>query len=149
MTYGGQTITRPLSLGKEGLVQTVALNQRIERDPHQTRGDGWRLVWSDEFEGPAIDLSKWEYQTGAGGWGNKELEYYATRLENSRIEDGKLVIEARNDNYLPPSRLQLHLQLGPHADKEQGRLDLRPLRHSGEIAEGKRYLAGDLDDAYR
>ncbi len=107
VAYEGKTTTQPLSLSKEGLVQTVALDMRVDRTPRRSRisgrGDEWRLVWSDEFEGPTIDSTKWEYQigTGSGGWGNNEREYYTDRSENSRIEDGKLVIEARNESYQP------------------------------------------------
>lgn len=38
------------------------------------------LVWSDEFNGAtaasAPDAKNWTYDTGAGGWGNQELETY-------------------------------------------------------------------------
>ncbi|HXC98257.1 MAG TPA: glycoside hydrolase family 16 protein [Verrucomicrobiae bacterium] len=63
---------------------------------------GWRLVWSDEFDQPdgsAPDPAKWGYDTGGNGWGNKELEYYTARTNNARIEDGKLVIEALQENF--------------------------------------------------
>ena len=33
---------------------------------------------------------------GGHGWGNSELQYYTkNRKENARVEDGKLIIEAR------------------------------------------------------
>ena len=38
-----------------------------------------RLVWSDEFGGPAgssPNSSNWTFDTGGGGWGNNELESY-------------------------------------------------------------------------
>ncbi len=63
---------------------------------------GWTLVWSDEFDlanGSAPDARKWEEETGGGGWGNHELEYYTARRENSRVEGGNLVIEARQEKY--------------------------------------------------
>ena len=28
--------------------------------------DGWKLVWSDEFNGQQIDLSSWEFDIGTG-----------------------------------------------------------------------------------
>lgn len=61
---------------------------------------GQTLVWSDEFDGPAIDDSKWTFNTGGSGFGNGELQYYTARPENAFIEDGSLVIEARRENYL-------------------------------------------------
>lgn len=58
------------------------------------------LVWSEDFDGPAIDTSTWTFNTGGSGFGNGELQYYTARPENARIEDGSLVIEARREDYL-------------------------------------------------
>lgn len=69
---------------------------------------GWKLAWSDEFDGPANtapDASNWSYETGAGGWGNAELETYCaafsgvspcnTAHPNTYLDgDGHLVIRA-------------------------------------------------------
>jgi beta-glucanase (GH16 family) len=66
----------------------------------------WTLVWADEFtqaDGSLPDPSKWGYDTGGGGWGNNELEYYTSRTNNVRIENGQLVIEARQESYLGSS----------------------------------------------
>ena len=61
----------------------------------------WQLVWSDEFDGPSIDESKWNFEIGTGswGWGNGESQYYTNRQENAYIEDGKLIIQALYENY--------------------------------------------------
>jgi beta-glucanase (GH16 family) len=57
------------------------------------------LVWSDEFDTPGLpDPTKWNYDVGGGGWGNNELQYYTEAdLDNARVEDGILIIEARNE----------------------------------------------------
>lgn len=60
---------------------------------------GWTLVWADEFDGSNINVQNWTFDTGGGGWGNNELEYYTDRPENARIENGNLVIEARKERY--------------------------------------------------
>jgi beta-glucanase (GH16 family) len=57
----------------------------------------WKLVWSDEFNGPTIDRSKWGFEIHCSGNGNNELQCYTERRENARIEDGSLVIEARRE----------------------------------------------------
>ena len=70
-------------------------------EPQAPTGE-WKLVWSDEFDqadGSAPDPKKWIQETGGNGWGNHELEYYTARRDNSRVEDGKLVIEARAERY--------------------------------------------------
>jgi beta-glucanase (GH16 family) len=59
----------------------------------------WELVWSDEFDDETINPENWTYDIGASGWGNNELQFYTDREENTRIEDGMLVIEARQENY--------------------------------------------------
>lgn len=56
-------------------------------------------IWSDEFDGSAIDANKWAFQTGNGcpnlcGWGNNELEYYTSNSKNAYIKDGILTLEA-------------------------------------------------------
>jgi beta-glucanase (GH16 family) len=70
----------------------------------KTSGKDWKLVWSDEFEGTGQpDTSKWTFDIGNWGWGNNELEYYTVnRLENARLEDGNLIIEARKDDGVYP-----------------------------------------------
>ncbi|MGI5185863.1 discoidin domain-containing protein [Dactylosporangium sp. CA-152071] len=51
------------------------------------------LVWSDEFNtGTNVDTSKWTIDPGTGQ--NGEIQYY-TNLENTSIQGGSLVIEAR------------------------------------------------------
>jgi len=63
---------------------------------------GWTLVWSDEFnatDGSPVDSSKWFSETGGNGWGNQELEYYTTRLDNAFHQGGNLVIKAVQEKY--------------------------------------------------
>jgi beta-glucanase (GH16 family) len=56
----------------------------------------WQLVWGDEFDySGAPDPEKWDYETGRIR--NNEAQTYTTRAENARVEDGKLVIEARRE----------------------------------------------------
>jgi beta-glucanase (GH16 family) len=80
-----------------------------------TPGYGQTLVWSEEFDGPDIDLSTWTYDVGGGGFGNQELQYHTARPENARIENGKLVIEARREPYngkqFTSARLKTHGRL--------------------------------------
>jgi beta-glucanase (GH16 family) len=69
----------------------------------------WTITWSDEFNGPngsLPDAKKWVRETGGNGWGNNELEYYTQRIENSRLEDGKLLIEARSERFTGPDGVE-------------------------------------------
>jgi len=62
-------------------------------------------VWQENFNGNSIDGNTWTYDVGTGcqigicGWGNSELQYYTSRPENARVENGNLVIEARRENF--------------------------------------------------
>jgi beta-glucanase (GH16 family) len=67
--------------------------------PVPAQPPSWTLAWHDEFDGGAIDLSNWNFDLGGGGWGNGEAESYTSRPENARVEDGSLVIEARQEKY--------------------------------------------------
>ena len=63
----------------------------------QAFSEDWKLVWSDDFDGPTLDYTKWEVEVNAFGGGNHELQIYTDRSENVRVENGQLVIEARAD----------------------------------------------------
>jgi len=57
-------------------------------------------TWSDEFDGPldsTPDPTKWTYDTGAGGWGNQELQTYTTLAENAHLDgQGHLIIHVKS-----------------------------------------------------
>jgi beta-glucanase (GH16 family) len=60
-------------------------------------GAGWSLVWSDEFNGTAVDQTNWTFDIGSGGWGNNESEYY--RAENALVAGGMLTITAKREPF--------------------------------------------------
>ncbi|WP_445263765.1 glycoside hydrolase family 16 protein [Rhodohalobacter sp. 8-1] len=57
------------------------------------------LVWSDEFDYKGLpDSTKWGYDVGYIA--NNEKQYYTeSRLENARVEDGRLVITAIKEDW--------------------------------------------------
>lgn len=77
----------------------------LEDERRDDEVGGWRLRWSDEFDGPAgapADPLAWTHQLGDGsadgipGWGNQELQHYTADLENASLDGrGNLVITAR------------------------------------------------------
>lgn len=69
--------------------------------PLWASADSPELVWSDEFN--EFNKDNWTIQTGGGGWGNNELQYYTdganVQIEyDEQIESKVLVIEAREEN---------------------------------------------------
>lgn len=75
------------------IVPSSELDQKLQ--------SGWHLVWNDEFGNhDAIDNRNWSLQTGGGYiWGNNELQYYTDRPENCCIENGKLIIKGKKEDY--------------------------------------------------
>jgi beta-glucanase (GH16 family) len=63
------------------------------------QSDEYKLVWAEEFDSGEINENHWSFETGGGGWGNKELQHYTARRDNSFIRDGKLVIKALLEEY--------------------------------------------------
>lgn len=70
-----------------------------DHSPANHAPPGYTLVWADEFDGSGLPSGeRWQFDTHRNrqGWYNDELQYYAAnRLENSRVTDGRLIIEAR------------------------------------------------------
>lgn len=66
------------------------------------QGD-WELVWNDQFDGDAINTDYWSYETNCAGGGNNELQCYTDRPENSFVENGNLVIVAREETFSGPA----------------------------------------------
>jgi beta-glucanase (GH16 family) len=91
-----------------------------------------KLVWSDEFEQAGLpDSSKWNYDRGRGcpqlcGWGNNEPQFYTwDRLENARIFNGELVIEARKELFEGAPYTSARLTTKKKGDWLYGRIEVR------------------------
>lgn len=63
--------------------------------------EGYALVWSDEFDVEGYpDPLRWKYDTyrNRDGWWNDEQQYYSgPRLQNARVENGILILEAHRE----------------------------------------------------
>lgn len=77
------------------LIILISLTACKQSDPLVTE---IKLVWSDEFNGTELDLTKWTHQLGDGAdyglwrWGNDEEQYY--KRENVTVSGGTLKIKA-------------------------------------------------------
>jgi len=92
-----------------------------------------KLVWSDEFDYTGLPNSaKWGYDVGATGWGNQELQDYTShRLENARVQDGQLIIEARRDGPKNQPYTSARLVSKGKGDWTYGRFEVRAKLPSG------------------
>jgi len=57
----------------------------------------WEMLWSDEFDGEDLDLSKWNKLSWRPGWVNNELQAYTERDTNIFLESGFLVLQGLID----------------------------------------------------
>lgn len=91
------------------------------------------MVWSDEFDYTGLpDDTKWDYDVMTPGTVNNELQNYTyKRLENSRVENGSLVIEARNDNYLGYQYSSARLVTRGKGDWLYGRVEVKAMLPAG------------------
>lgn len=71
--------------------------------PDAVIGDEYELVWSDEFNDPTLDLSKWLIEDNGDGGGNSELQYYdahGVSMGEEPVTGRKcLILTARKENY--------------------------------------------------
>jgi beta-glucanase (GH16 family) len=67
----------------------------------------WKLTFSDEFTGTALDRERWDDQSsaepddGRGNLGNQQLEW--NQEANCRVGDGELTMTARRERVTPSS----------------------------------------------
>ncbi len=57
--------------------------------------DDYTLMWNDEFTGSVLDPNTYTHEQGDHGWGNEELQNYTNSPANSYLDEGKLIIEAK------------------------------------------------------
>lgn len=120
------------SQGQSPLDQTTLWNavpcdsSKVAALQSGAKPESWRMVWSDEFDGTALDESKWVYEVQKPGWVNNELQNYTDhRSENVRIEDGKLIIEGRRDNFEGLEYSSGRIKTSGKAGWKYGRMEAR------------------------
>ncbi len=59
----------------------------------------WQLVWSDEFNAPSLDTSRWNLIEDCWGGGNNEQQCYTARPENVSVQNGMLVLRAHEESW--------------------------------------------------
>ncbi|HEU0111741.1 MAG TPA: glycoside hydrolase family 16 protein [Flavisolibacter sp.] len=85
------------------------------------------LIWADEFNYQGVpDSTKWDYDTGGHGWGNNELQFYTkSRLQNARVENGNLIIEAIKETYEKNGYTSARIISKNKGDWKYGRIEVR------------------------
>jgi len=91
MSYGSINVSAA-ELG-EALTSTISSVEAGTNDGLGEEGE-YTLVWSDDFEGTALNMGDWNYEPHEPGWVNNELQEYTTSTDNIFVEDGDLVLKA-------------------------------------------------------
>jgi beta-glucanase (GH16 family) len=74
-----------------------------------TPAHSWVLLWSDEFDGEAIDPGKWELALDCTDHGNNEAQCYTGRQENAFVDgNGILHIVAKEEEFSGPAHSAGH-----------------------------------------
>ncbi len=92
----------------------------------------WKLVWSDEFDGDALDADKWSPNVWPPRKVNDEDQAYTAREKNLRIEDGNLVIEAHKEDYDGASYTSGRVHSDGNGDFLYGRFEVRARLPAGQ-----------------
>jgi beta-glucanase (GH16 family) len=97
-------------------------------DETQTVTNFTELVMQDEFNTDGTPNSAlWNYDIGNGvnGWGNNELEYYTDRTENVKVENGYLLITAKEEQFNGSSYTSAKLTTKGLFEQAYGRFEAR------------------------
>lgn len=99
--YSGGRITIDRVIGDIVITVTTELISGGDEDLSKLDGvlKDRLLVWHDEFDDNTLDTSKWRYATHNSG-GSEQQAYTVGRTENVRLENSKLILEARKDSYV-------------------------------------------------
>lgn len=93
---------------------------------------GLELVWADEFDADCLNLADWTHEQGNSGWGNNELQYYTDRKENSFLQNGNLIIEAKEESFGSANYTSARLVTLNKQSHAFGRIDIRAILPEGQ-----------------
>ena len=109
------------------LLHAIVVREQTE-DPRN-----WELVWQDEFdyEG-APDPTKWQHDLWPARKVNDEDQTYVNNRKNSRVENGRLIIEAHKEQVNNAEYTSARLHNKGNGDILYGRVDVKARIPSGQ-----------------
>ncbi len=93
----------------------------------------WELVWSDEFDGDAVNMNNWSYEVNCQGGGNQERQCYTDDPANSFVSEGMLnivALPAPEGSQLPYTSARINTS--EKFDFTYGRVEMRAKLPSGQ-----------------
>nr|WP_297783627.1 glycoside hydrolase family 16 protein [uncultured Allomuricauda sp.] len=113
---------------KYTLILSIFAVLGCETDDQQTVASFTELTMSDEFDNDgAPNSSIWGFDIGTGenGWGNQELQYYTNRSENVQVQNGVLLITAREESFEGSQYTSARLVTKDLFEQKYGRFEAR------------------------
>ena len=113
---------------KYALMLSIIALLSCETDDQQTVARFTELTLSEEFDADGQpNASIWGYDIGTGenGWGNQELQYYTDRPENVNVQNGVLLITAREESFEGSSYTSARLVTKDKFEQRYGRFEAR------------------------
>jgi beta-glucanase (GH16 family) len=89
----------------------------------QTVTSDWVMDWSEEFNGTQLNTNVWSFDTGSGGWGNNESQYY--QASNATVKDGFLTITAKQERVGDADYTSTRIQSSRKKSFTYGRFEMR------------------------
>ncbi|MFK7814141.1 MAG: family 16 glycosylhydrolase [Maribacter sp.] len=123
-----------------------------ETDEEQRVVNFTTLTMSDEFDTDGSpNSSLWGFDIGKGpngqGWGNQELQYYTNRTENVTVQNGVLLITAREESFEDAQYTSARLLTKDLFEQQYGRFEARIWLPSGQgIWPAFWMLGADIDE---
>lgn len=94
--------------------------------------DGWVPVWCDEFNYTGgVDMTKWSYVIGGGGYGNEELQNYTSRSNNIYVDGEYLKIIALNETYYSEDYTSAKIWTRYDQSWKYGKFEMRAMLPAG------------------
>ena len=118
-------------------------------DETQTVAEFTELVMQDEFDTDgAVNPAIWGYDIGVGfnGWGNNELQYYTDRTENITVQNGILIITAKEESFQGSNYTSARILTKGKFEQKYGRFEARiRLPHGKGLWPAFWMLGADID----
>lgn len=108
-----------------GLMMT---NYSCDTDETQQVVTFRNLVFADEFDvdgAPNPEFWSYDLGTGQNGWGNNELQFYTDRPENIIVQNGYLIITARNEQFQGSGYTSARIKTQNLFSQKYGRFEAR------------------------
>ena len=95
-------------------------------DENQVVTTKFNLVMEDNFDvDGAPNPNIWAFDIGGNGWGNNELQFYTDRTDNVVVQNGYLIITAKQENYQGASYASARLKTQNLFNQKYGRFEAR------------------------